>query len=441
MAVKASIQITLSKVIDIAAVYRYYKLQASTLSKPAKPTTYPPSGWDGTEPAYTSGSTKTLYFVDCNVYSDGSFSFSDVSKSSSYEAAKDAWNKANKAQETIENLEVDLNNILRYDDTKITLGKTGSNTTLNLKNDAVSIENGDVTNATFESDKLALGNGYLNLGYGANDGNIHSGTYLMTETSNTIDVFLKDIANPDGGNYGASVQLHNTGTYYGTKITGGDASIGAYVNDIDSVIPDASTIKLDAGRVHVAASKAFTYDIPVLQSGDCNTLIRSGKWYLGDNSTNRPIDKNGWLETKLYSTDYCHQTYTTYDGMKYNRVMQGGTWGAWNNSTIIPMPSTDSRLMILGPLRIIQGTCIVTGVGKAYQKLITLEALKTRFGLTSINSNNVYMNAMNGDASANGLTTMGVQYWSGDGFYVYFNQALASGVRMRINYLYVYLDL
>lgn len=100
MAVKASAQITISKVIDIYACYRYYKLQSSTLAKPAKPTTNPPSGWSDTEPAYVSGSTNTLYFVDCNVYSDKTFTFSEVSKSSSYEAAKDAWNKANNAQNT-----------------------------------------------------------------------------------------------------------------------------------------------------------------------------------------------------------------------------------------------------------------------------------------------------------------------------------------------------
>lgn len=108
MAVKASAQITISKVIDIYACYRYYKLQSSTLEKPAKPTTNPPSGWSDTEPAYVSGSTNTLYFVDCNVYSDKSFSFSEVSKSSSYEAAKDAWNKANKAlNDTIVSVDVE----------------------------------------------------------------------------------------------------------------------------------------------------------------------------------------------------------------------------------------------------------------------------------------------------------------------------------------------
>lgn len=113
MVIKASAQITISKVIDIHACYRYYKLQSSTLAKPSKPTTNPPSGWSDTEPAYVSGSTNTLYFVDCNVYSDKTFNFSEVSKSSSYEAAKDAWNKANNAQNSVDNLEIGGRNLLR----------------------------------------------------------------------------------------------------------------------------------------------------------------------------------------------------------------------------------------------------------------------------------------------------------------------------------------
>ena len=111
--IRASTQITITKVIDVHAVYRYYKLQSSTLAKPDKPTLNPPDGWTDTEPLYVSESTNTLYFVDCNVYSDQSFSFSEVSVSSSYEAAKDAWNKANNAQESVDNLEVGARNIIR----------------------------------------------------------------------------------------------------------------------------------------------------------------------------------------------------------------------------------------------------------------------------------------------------------------------------------------
>lgn len=123
MAVKASASITLSFMVDIKATYRYYKLQASTASAPSAPTTYPPSsssGWNDTEPSYTSGSTNTLYFVDCTVLTNNSFTYSKVSVSSSYEAAKEAFNKAvaagntaNSANNKIDNLQIGGRNLLR----------------------------------------------------------------------------------------------------------------------------------------------------------------------------------------------------------------------------------------------------------------------------------------------------------------------------------------
>ena len=103
MAVKASATVTLSSVVDVKSVWRYYKLQASTLSKPSKPTTNPPSGWTTTEPSYTDGSTNSLYFCDLTVFCDSTFSYSDVSLSSSYEAAKAAYNKAQAAKDAADN--------------------------------------------------------------------------------------------------------------------------------------------------------------------------------------------------------------------------------------------------------------------------------------------------------------------------------------------------
>ena len=100
MAVLAtSNSITLSTVVDINGYYRYYLLQSSTAAVPAKPTAYPPTGgWTDTEPTYTSGSTNSLYIVDCTEFNDGTWEYSDVSLSSSYEAAKVAYNKAVNAQ-------------------------------------------------------------------------------------------------------------------------------------------------------------------------------------------------------------------------------------------------------------------------------------------------------------------------------------------------------
>lgn len=119
--IKAKAEITISKIIDIEKTVRYYLLQSSTSSVPSKPASNPPGGnWITTEPSYTTGSTNTLYFVDLTIMSDDSFSYSAVSKSSSYEAAKIAYNKAvsaessaNSANSKIDNLKVGGRNLYR----------------------------------------------------------------------------------------------------------------------------------------------------------------------------------------------------------------------------------------------------------------------------------------------------------------------------------------
>lgn len=111
MSIKASATITLSFMVDIKAVYRYYKLQSSTATAPSVPTVYPPTDWTDTEPGYTSGSTNTLYFVDLTVFTNDTYLYSAVSKSSSYEAAKEAYNKATAATTTANTVQTNLNNM------------------------------------------------------------------------------------------------------------------------------------------------------------------------------------------------------------------------------------------------------------------------------------------------------------------------------------------
>lgn len=102
MAVKGSATVTLSQYRDTQSVTRYYKLQSSSLAAPDKPSNVKPNetpaGWSKSEPACDI--TKTLYTCDVTVFSDKTTHVSDVSKSTSYEAAKEAWNKANNAQGT-----------------------------------------------------------------------------------------------------------------------------------------------------------------------------------------------------------------------------------------------------------------------------------------------------------------------------------------------------
>ena len=114
VAVKARAQITIQFIVDVKATYRYYLLQSSNLGVPSKPTTFspssPPSGWDDTEPSYTEESTNSLYFVDCTVFCDDTFKYSEVSLSSSYEAAKKAYNKAKSAIEIADGITMSVSN-------------------------------------------------------------------------------------------------------------------------------------------------------------------------------------------------------------------------------------------------------------------------------------------------------------------------------------------
>lgn len=111
MAIKASAIITLSFMVDVKATYRYYKLQASTESAPSIPTSAIPTGWTDTEPTYTEGSTNTLYIVDKTVFTNDTFLYSAVSKSTSYEAAKAAYNKAVNANDKVDNMQIGGRNL------------------------------------------------------------------------------------------------------------------------------------------------------------------------------------------------------------------------------------------------------------------------------------------------------------------------------------------
>lgn len=166
MAVKASASITLSFMVDVYASYRYYKLQASTASAPNAPTVFPPStssGWDDTEPSYTSGSTNTLYFVDCTVFTDDSFAYSKVSISSSYEAAKEAWNKANNAQKTADDAAKTATNYMEFTEgTGLVVGDMTSDTLGNnvlINSESINIRTGEMVNASFGANQIELGKG------------------------------------------------------------------------------------------------------------------------------------------------------------------------------------------------------------------------------------------------------------------------------------------
>lgn len=80
--------------VDVVSVVKYYTMQDSTLAAPTKPTAYPaPAPWVTTEPEYSEETPSSLYIVECTVFSDGTWIYSDVSLSSAYEVAKEAMDK------------------------------------------------------------------------------------------------------------------------------------------------------------------------------------------------------------------------------------------------------------------------------------------------------------------------------------------------------------
>lgn len=119
MAVKARESITISKERDVNAVWRFYRI-ASSASAPSQPTEAQgkayvasqtvPTGWNTAEPAYDGTSTNSLYSCDLTSFTDGGVSWSAVSKSSSYEAAKQAYNKAVNAEKTATNYVTTVSN-------------------------------------------------------------------------------------------------------------------------------------------------------------------------------------------------------------------------------------------------------------------------------------------------------------------------------------------
>ena len=151
MAVKARAEITIYHVIEIDKMIRYYLLQSSTSAAPSKPATNPPGGsWQTTEPSYTAGSTNTLYFVDLTIMSDETFEYSDVSKSSSYEAAKEAYNAAIAARKV-------ATDYITQDKDGMTVGNKQYNRNVRITPLEVAIRNGDTDLARFAETLIELG--------------------------------------------------------------------------------------------------------------------------------------------------------------------------------------------------------------------------------------------------------------------------------------------
>ena len=221
MAVKASYSITIASINDVTSTSRYYLLQSSTLAAPSKPTANPPGGsWSTTEPTYTEDSTNSLYFVDETIFSDGTWAYSAVSLSTSYEAAKAAYNKAVAAAK----LATTINNYFSQDSAGAHVGTVegNPNSGYNLLMAATMI-----ALRLDGTDLMRLADNLLELGCNSTNAQIKlcgsSATMSAEKTS--------DARYPSDSSYPSETSYPSTGTYFnvvapaGVRIEGNGCSI------------------------------------------------------------------------------------------------------------------------------------------------------------------------------------------------------------------------
>ena len=255
MAIKASATIMLASIRDLQSCTRYYLLQSSTSAKPSKPTANPPGGsWVTAEPSYTSGSTNSLYFCDLNVFTDGDYAYSDVSLSSSYEAAKAAYNKAVTAQDSIDSLEVGGRNIL-IDTNAPTLTKVAATGNRYFSDASVS--------AVVPS-MIELTDAPVNVSYGARFV-VASGTGANTHRNLCWYSSPNVVPMADGQEYTASVYA---------RITSGETMVVAFQYGAASYVSKRITTTETGWRRY---SWTFTYT--TASSGD--TTGTGARFYIG----------------------------------------------------------------------------------------------------------------------------------------------------------------
>ena len=149
--------------VSVISIVRYYMIKTSSQETPPdKPTTNPPSdSWSNIEPGYNSNGY--LYFVDLTTFSDGSFSYSDVSLSSTYSAVKDAEKKAEeakaKADDTKDSLDETNQNLKTYFDfgDDLTIRKENSPFKISISNEEIQIKQDTELIQKFDKD----GNGII----------------------------------------------------------------------------------------------------------------------------------------------------------------------------------------------------------------------------------------------------------------------------------------
>lgn len=241
----------------------------------------------------------------------------------------------------------EIRKVLRYDNTKIVLGQDGEPTSLELTNEGLTVKSDseDIISVTGENREVASDYNPSGATFTRRYGKIINADGTIISCGNTVAENDYEIAEMvqytgvdpllSGHEAGIDITAKIAGVDSGTNKTETDtAKISIYTirnsrapvhSRIDSV---AEWIHFRGKQIKFYPTEELELGIPVV-TGDCNKLTKSCTWYLGNGSTNRPLNQNGWLISRPYSTDYCHQTYITCTGGIYRRMMQAGKWDIW----------------------------------------------------------------------------------------------------------------
>lgn len=267
----------------------------------------------------------------------------------------------------------EIRKVLRYDNTKIVLGQDGEPTSLELTNEGLTVKSDseDIISVTGENREVTSDYDPSGATFTRRYGKIVNADGTIISCENTVaenDYEIAEIVqytgvDPllSGHEAGIDITAKIAGVDSGTNKTETDtAQISIYTiqnsrapvhSRIDSAadwiefrgkqikfyptksfgISGASygaSIGITGKGIGLYPTEELELGIPAI-TGDCNKLTKSCTWYLGNGSTNRPLNQNGWLISRSYSTDYCHQTYITNTGGIYRRMMQAGKWGIW----------------------------------------------------------------------------------------------------------------
>lgn len=263
----------------------------------------------------------------------------------------------------------EIRKVLRYDNTKIVLGQDGEPTSLELTNEGLTVKSDseNIISVTGENREVTSGYNPSGATFTRRYGKIVNADGTIISCGNTVaenDYEIAEMvqytgADPllSGREAGIDITAKIAGAYSGTNETATSKARISMHTIQNSRASIASEISSYADRIHFSGKEINFYPtvsfgingesvgfkgkgiglypteelelgIPVV-TGNCNTLTKSCTWYLGNGSTNRPLDQNGWLISRSYSTDYCHQTYITNTGGIYRRMMRAGKWGIW----------------------------------------------------------------------------------------------------------------